>query len=85
MAHTSITFEDTYWIYEGNVPMELKGLTIGGFESSFFANLVAAYILENSRELFLDTIYNGIQSDDALRVTDGKKIIDKLIDWIHHF
>ena len=35
---------------------------------AFFANLVAAYILENSRELFLDTIYDRIYRDDELTV-----------------
>ncbi len=44
-----VTYEDQYWIYGGNFPVEEKGLTIGGFESAFFTDLVAAYILEKSR------------------------------------
>ena len=58
--------------------MDLKGLLIGGFESAFFANLVAAYILENSREPFSDTIYDGIYRDNELMVTDEKKTVDEL-------
>ena len=32
MDNTIITFEDQYWIYGGNVSVDFKGLTIGGFE-----------------------------------------------------
>ena len=42
MANTFITFRDKYWLYGGEVPVEEKGLTIGGFESAGFADLVAA-------------------------------------------
>ena len=47
MNNTFITFGDQYWIYGGFLPVEDKdkGLTIGGYESAFFADLVAAYIL----------------------------------------
>ena len=60
--------------------MNLKGLTICGFESALFANLVAAYILENSRELFSDTSYDEIYRDNGLTIMGGKKIIWELID-----
>ena len=56
MTQIFITFKDTYWIYRGTVSMYLKGLTICGFKLASFVNLVVAYFLENSRELFLDTI-----------------------------
>ena len=35
MANTLVTFEDQYYIYGGDLPVEGKGLTIGGFESAF--------------------------------------------------
>jgi len=60
-------------------------MVVGGFESAFFTNLVAAYILDNSRELFLDTIYDGIYRDDELTVMGGNKTIEELIDWLHLF
>ena len=41
-----VTFEDQYYIYGEFLPVEEKGLTIGGFESAFLTDLVAAYILE---------------------------------------
>jgi len=42
MVNTLITFEDQYYEYGGTVEVDYKGLTIGGFESAFFADLVAA-------------------------------------------
>ena len=35
MDNTFVTFEDQYWIYGGDLPVEEKGLTIGGYESAF--------------------------------------------------
>ena len=51
MDNTIVTFKDRYWIYGGNCPVEEKGLTIGGFESAFLADLVAAYIRKIRRPL----------------------------------
>ena len=36
MNNTYISFADQYWIYGGFLPVEDKGLTIGGYESAFF-------------------------------------------------
>ena len=85
MANTIVTFEDQFWIYGGDTPVEAKGLTIGGFESAFYANLVAAYILENSPELFSDSVFYGIYRDDGLNVIDGKKSTEELVKWLEKF
>lgn len=37
-----------------------KGMTIGGYESAFFVNLVAARLLKNIEELMTDTMFNGL-------------------------
>ena len=50
MVNTLVPYEDQYWIYGGDLQVKEKGLTIGGYESTFFAEFVAAYILENSHE-----------------------------------
>ena len=55
MDNTFVTFKDRYWIYGGNLPVEEKGLTIGGYESAFLADLVAAWILEETFRTFLST------------------------------
>ena len=56
IANTMITFNGKYWEYGGS-DVDKKGLTIGGFESAFSADLVAAFILENSEDLFETSIY----------------------------
>ena len=70
MANTIVTFEDQFWIYGGDTPVEEKGLTIGGFESAFYDDLVAAYILENPPELFSDSVFYGIYRDDGICHTE---------------
>ena len=68
MDNTFVTFEDKYWKYGGFLPVEEKGLTIGVFESAFFAYLVASYILEISEDHFEDSTYNGIYRDDGIDI-----------------
>jgi hypothetical protein len=41
-------------------------LTIGGYESAWLADLVAAFVLENCEDLFEEAIYDGIYRDDGL-------------------
>jgi hypothetical protein len=44
MSNTLIQSMGQYYEYGGSVDVEAKGLTIGGFESAFFADLVAAWL-----------------------------------------
>jgi hypothetical protein len=46
MENTLLTFQDQDYIYDGDQSLDEKGLTIGGYESAWLADLVAAYILE---------------------------------------
>ena len=85
MANTIVTFEDQYWEYGGAVPVEYKGLTIGGFESAFFADLVAAYILDNSEDIFDNSLYNGIYRDDGINVFTEILSTDEICDWLEKF
>ena len=68
MDNCFVTYEDQYWIYGGSLPVEEKGLTIGGFESAFFADLVAAYIPANAKDVFSDTLFNKIYRDDGIDI-----------------
>ena len=60
MVNTLVTFQGWYWEYGGAVEVNEKGLMIGGFESAWFADLVAAYLLANSAEALLDAHFNRI-------------------------
>ena len=44
--------------------------------------MVAAYILENTEELFLDSTFYGIYRDDGLNVLEGLTTTDDMCDWL---
>ena len=46
MGNTIITFRDKYYEYGVDPNPDRRGLTIGGFESAFLANLEASYIFD---------------------------------------
>ena len=85
MDNTFVTFEDQYWIYGGDLPVEEKGLTIGGYESAFFADLAAAYILEKAEDIFADSLFNEIYRDDGIDIKNSILTIDQVCDWQDKF
>ena len=85
MANTIILFEDQNWIYSGDEAVEIKGLTIRGHESAFFADIVAAYILEKSTTLFSNSMFYGIYRADDLNVIDGKRSTEEMVEWLEKF
>jgi hypothetical protein len=60
MGNTLITFEDKYcYEYDGDRDVNDKGLTtIGGYESAWLADLVAAFVLENTQCMFKMTTFD---------------------------
>ena len=62
--------------------MEEKGLTIGGYESAFFADLEAAYILEKAEDIFYfyDSLFNEIYHDDGIDIKNSILKIFTAID-----
>ena len=71
MSSTLITFIDKYYEYDGHKEVKDKGLTIGGYESAWLADLVGAYILKKTKHLFNHTRYHGIYRDDGFIVFIG--------------
>ena len=55
MSSTLIYFDGEYYDYHGGKKEE-QGLAIGGYESSFLANLVASYRFEKAKDLLNRTI-----------------------------
>ena len=75
MGNSLLTFVDKYYEYDGKREIQDKGLTMGGYELAWLADLVAAFILENSKDLFLDdAIYDRIYRDDGVVVMNGIKM-----------
>ena len=73
MSNTLLTFKDKYYEYGGSIKPERKGLTIGGYESAWLADLVASFILDKVEEILKDTTnYAGIYRDDGFIAFKGK-------------
>ena len=85
MANTLMTFQGEYWKYGGLVEVEGKRLTIGGYESAWFADLVAAYILANQIDAMDDAIFNKIYRDDGIVLFRGKKTLKWIEQWLENF
>eukprot|EP00957_Ditylum_brightwellii_P033255 2520008-Ditylum_brightwellii.AAC.1 len=60
MKSTLIRFRDRYYQYKGatgaSADDEDIGLAISGYESAFFANLFASYLLKKTENRFIETI-----------------------------
>jgi hypothetical protein len=85
MANTLIQFNGAYYEYSGNVDVNNKGLTIGGFESAFFADLVAAWILENTEEHMTDVMFDSVYRDDGILVFNKKNTANEIVSWRNNF
>ena len=86
MGNTLLTFRDQYFEYGGDRKIEDRGLTIGGYESAWLADLVASYFFENPCNLFTKTTkYYGIYSDDRIVFFDWKWSTDDITRWLKTF
>ena len=83
MCSTVLTFRDKYYEYDGDMDPEEKGLTIGGYESAWLADLVGAYILENTQQHFTETSYHGLYRDDGFAIFKGKWSYTMMSEWHH--
>jgi hypothetical protein len=82
MENTLLTFQDQYYIYDGDQSLDEKGLTIGGYES----DLVSAYILaEVDEEFFPTPPFFGMYRDDGLVVLNLKKMNTQVQTWLNDF
>ena len=85
MGNTLLTFVDKYYEYGGEVNVEEKGLTIGGYESVWLADLVAAYLLENATDIFDPTMFKGIYRDDGFVVFKDNLLKSEVAVWLERF
>ena len=83
MSNTLITFVNKYYEYGGDTTGDKRGLIIGGYESAWLADLVAAYILAETKNLFDQTIYHGIYRDDGFMVFDGPRSKREIDTWLN--
>ena len=74
MSSTLLNFQEKYYEY-GEDGLETKGLAIGGYESTFLADLVASYLLEITSNQLKEVLLRGIYRDDGLLVFKGRRSI----------
>ena len=78
MMNTILTFVNKYYLYDGNCPTEMKGLTIGGYESAWLADLAMSYLLdkmgdeEEYNHPLSELTHFGIYRDDGIGVFKGQ-------------
>ena len=86
MTNTLIMFQDQYYLYDGDLKPEERGLTIGGYESAWLADLVMSYLLEATYDsLYNPMHYFGMYRDDGLAVFKGQRFTKEIQDWLHAF
>ena len=86
MTNTLIMFQDQYYLYDGDLKPEERGLTIGGYESAWLADLVMSYLLEATYDsLYNPMHYFGMYRDDGLAVFKGQRSTKEIQEWLHAF
>jgi hypothetical protein len=86
MNTTLIQFCGVYYLYDGDKEVEDRGLTIGGYESAWLADLGMAFLLETINQKVLDeTRYFGIYHDDRIAVFPGTWTQTEVEDWLLAF
>jgi hypothetical protein len=85
MGNTLLTFVDKYDEYGGDVDVEDRGLTFGGYESAWLADLCMAYVTDNSRDILYELIDEGIYRDDGIAVFKGPVTISEVAKWLGIF
>jgi hypothetical protein len=80
IMNTILTFVNKYYLYDGDCLTEMKGLTIGGYESPWLADLAMSYLLDKMGDDEVDNnpldelMYFGIYHDDGSESSKGSKL-----------
>ena len=85
MSTTILTFCENYYLYDGDLEIENRGLTIRGYESAWLADLAMSFLLDNSKDIIQNTIYFGMYRDDGIGIFDGDVNIKKASWWLKSF
>jgi hypothetical protein len=86
MGNTIVSFRDKYYKYGVNPNPNHRGLTIGGFESAFLADLEATYIFEKLHHLLEQQVrLIGTYRNDEIIVFWGNRSNKWLKNWLSIF
>jgi hypothetical protein len=86
MENTIVTFCDKYYGYGVDLDPDRQGLTIGGFESAFLANLEATYIFHKLDILMTRNVkFLRTYCIDKINIFQGNQSDDWLHNWLNFF
>jgi hypothetical protein len=86
MGNTIVSFRDKFYEYGVDPNPDHQGLTIGGFESAFLADLEASYIFDKlSYILERHVQFVGTYRNDKIIVFWGSRSNEWLHDWLNTF
>jgi hypothetical protein len=86
MGNTISSFLDKYYKYGVDPDPDKRGLTIGGFESAFLANLEASYIFDKLKHIWEWHVrFLGTYPDDEIIIFNGQKMNKWLLNWLKIF
>ncbi len=86
MGNTIVSFRDKYYKYGVDPNPNRHGLTIGGFESVFLADLEATYIFEKLHHLLEQHVrFIGTYRNDKIIMFQGNRSNKRLKNWLSIF
>jgi hypothetical protein len=86
ISNCLITFRDKYYQYGTESNPVMRALSIGGFDSAWYADLVACYILDMTRNNWTKmSRYFKIYCDDGIGITKANKSVEEMRTWFESF
>ena len=85
MSSTPVSFKDKNYECDGDKDPEQKGLTIGGYESAWLADLVGAHVLANTQQHFQQTKHHRLHRDDGFAIFKGQWKCNGISKWREEF
>ena len=85
MGTTYLQFQDSYYEYDGDKVPDERGLTIGGYESAWLADMVAAYIMLETTDQMRNARYKGMYRDDGIAILKGRYTYQQIVQWRNAF
>ena len=76
MTSTVLGFKDKYYEYDGKVEAMHKGLTIGGYESAWLADLAVSYLFQQHITMLISkTLY----SQESIVMTESSYSTESIV------
>ena len=82
--HSNHVSGQVLWVYGMHEDQRERGLTIGGYDAAWLADIVAGYILELARDHFANTKFVGMYWDDGKVIFNGVYSVRELQNWLLH-